>query len=244
MSNLNVVIAKDYEELSKKAAEYIASSINAVPNGVYGFATGGTPVGTYKALVDLYKEGKVDFSKITTFNLDEYYPILKSNENSYDYFMKENLFNHVNVDLSRINLPNGEAKDPALECVEYEKKIVEAGGIDMQLLGIGTNGHIGFNEPSDCFSSSTQLISLTQSTIEANKRYFESEEQVPKQAITMGIKTIMLVRKILILISGSSKAKIAKEFLKGSITPKVPASVLQMHSDVTVILDKEASAEL
>ena len=189
----------------------------------------------------MYKEEALDFSHITTFNLDEYHPIAKSNPQSYDYFMKENLFNHVGIDPARTHIPNGECEDPHLECAEYEAKIAAAGGIDLQLIGIGLNGHIGFNEPSNHFTRSTNYIELTDSTIQANRRFFASEKDVPRHALTMGIRTIMSARKILLIANGELKAGILEKVLFGDIMPQVPASVLQLHRDVTVVLDKYAS---
>jgi len=221
----------------------MAKELNNNPHGVYGFATGSTPLSTYKALINKYNTG-TDFSGITTFNLDEYYPIKKTNDQSYDYFMRENLFNHINVKQENIHIPNGEALDPEEECISYEAKIRNVDGIDLQILGIGANGHIGFNEPASCFSSKTNYISLTESTISANARFFASEEDVPKHALTMGIKTIMNARKILLLVNGEKKNEILRDALFGDITPALPASILQLHPDVSVVIDSEAASSL
>lgn len=244
MENIKIYVMDDYEKLSEKAAELIAGQLNKKPESVMGFATGSTPVGTYKALIKMYEGGKADFSKITAFNLDEYFPIKKENDQSYDYFMKDNLFNHVNVDFAKLNIPNGDVTDVEKECSAYEEKIKNAGGIDLQLLGIGLNGHIGFNEPEEVFSTKTHLITLDESTVEANSRFFSSIDEVPKNALTMGIKTIMHAKIILLVANGEKKAQIIKEALFGEITPRVPASVLQLHQNVIVVLDKEAASLL
>lgn len=241
---LNIVVAEDYDEMSKIAAELVAGAVAEKPDAVLGLATGGTPMGLYKELVGLHRAGAADFSRITTFNLDEYYPIQKTNEQSYSFFMNENLFNHINVDFGRVHIPDGEAKDPEAECAAYEARIAAGGSIDLQVLGLGVNGHIGFNEPADCFSAATSLVNLTQSTIDANKRFFESEAQVPRQALTMGVKTIMMARRILMLASGGAKADIVRRFIRGPVTPQVPASALQLHRRVTVVLDRAAAAGL
>lgn len=242
--NFTIYIENDYESLSHTAAKIIAAQIKERPSGIFGFATGGTPVGTYKCLIEMNKANEIDFSQITTFNLDEYYPINKTNSQSYDFFMKENLFGYVNINHEKIHIPNGEAKDVASECENYECQIADAGGIDFQILGIGLNGHIGFNEPAETFQTFTHYVSLDTTTIEANSRFFESVAEVPKSAITMGIKTIMMSRRILLIINGAQKADIAYETVFGSITPRVPASVLQLHHDVTIVLDREAAEKM
>ncbi len=243
LNNIKVFIEEDYDKLSKKCAEVIKAQMNSKPDSNIGFATGGTPVGTYKELIRMNAEKEVDFSGITAFNLDEYYPILKSDSQSYDYFMKDNLFNHVNIKKDRLFIPNGEAKDVDLECEEYEKHVMSA-GVDLQILGLGLNGHIGFNEPESVFTGKTHHVNLDESTINANARFFNSYEEVPKSALTMGIKTIMMAKKILIMISGENKAEIAEKIFFGDITPFVPASVLQLHPDVTAVLDKEAGSRI
>lgn len=244
VGNIVVNVTKDIDTFNKDCAMNIMEQINKKPASVMGFATGGTPIGAYKELVGLYKAGKVDFSKITSFNLDEYYPIKRTNPQSYYSFMEEHLFNHVNVDKTKINIPNGEAEDAAAECAEYEKKIKAVGYIDYMLLGIGTNGHIGFNEPDTKFTGQTNLVKLKESTIKDNARFFASADEVPEHAITMGIKTIMSSKKILLMATGERKADIIKEALFGDITPAVPASVLQLHTNVMVVLDGEAAAEI
>lgn len=240
LDNIKIYIMDDYEQMSKKSAGFMCEQINAKPSSVLGLATGSTPIGMYKELASLYRENKVDFSQITTFNLDEYYPIQKDNNQSYHYFMRDNLFKHINIDINKTNLPNGEAADVLQECEDYENKIKAAGGIDLQLLGIGLNGHIGFNEPAASIRPKTSLFRLDDSTINANARFFANRDEVPEQAISMSIKTIMMAKKILLLVSGDKKAKIIKEAVYGDITPILPASLLQLHQDVVIVLDKEA----
>nr|WP_330407984.1 glucosamine-6-phosphate deaminase [Vallitalea guaymasensis] len=238
---MRIIVSNTYEEMSKKAATLVASQVNLKPNSILGLATGGTPVGMYRELVKMYQEDEVDFSGVKTFNLDEYYPIDKTNDQSYYYYMKDNLFNHVNIDEENINIPNGKAKDIETECYEYDKNIYNSGGIDLQVLGIGTNGHIGFNEPDVTFESGTHKVTLDDETIKANSRFFDSIEEVPKEAISMGMKTIMQSKKIVLLANGEAKAKIIEKMLFGEISPNVPASILQLHPHVIVILDKEAA---
>ncbi len=236
------IITKDYEAMSKAAAQLFADQIAMKPDSVVGFATGGTPEGTYAALVELYKAGKVDFSKVTTFNLDEYYPIKRENDQSYYYFMHVQLFNHVNVDEAKVNVLNGEVSDYESECATYEQRIADAGGIDIQLLGIGLNGHLAFNEPADSFPRFAHRVSLTESTIEANARYFATPDDVPKHALTMGIGSVLQAKKLVLLANGAKKAQIIADALFGDIVPQVPASAIQLHRDVTVILDEAAAA--
>lgn len=240
LGNIKIEVLEDYESMSKKAAELISAEILKKPNIVLGLATGSTPIGTYKQLIKMYEDKKVDFSKVTTFNLDEYFPIDNDNDQSYHYFMKEQLFDHINIDQSKTDVPNGASKDVETECINYEAKIKKAGGVDLQVLGIGLNGHIGFNEPNEFFDGITHLVDLNESTIEANSRLFESIDQVPKKAISMGIKTILMSKKIVLLVNGEKKANIIKETVLGPITPQVPASALQLHQDVTIILDQDA----
>lgn len=241
---MKVVVCKNYEEMSVAAAKIIEEQINSKPESVMGFATGSTPVGMYTELAKDCSAGKVDFSKITAFNLDEYYPIAHSDENSYVYFMKENLFSKVNVDYSKTNIPDGEAKDAVAECEQYEKKIEKAGGIDLQILGIGKNGHIGFNEPDAKLYANTHLTSLTQSTIDANARFFESASLVPTKALTMGMATIMKAKKIVVLASGKDKKAAVSALLDDRITTDFPVSMLKMHSDVTLVCDEAAYMDL
>ncbi len=235
-------ICKNYEKMSEVAADLIVRQVNLKPNSILGFATGSTPVGTYKLLEEYNKAGKIDFSEITTFNLDEYYPIFRSNDQSYYYFMQKNLFSNVNIKPENINIPNGEASDPDAECVAYDEKIKALGGIDLQVLGIGRNGHIGFNEPGDELIAQTHVTGLTQSTIDANSVFFPNVDSMPKRALTMGLYSILNAKKIVILINGANKAQAAKRMLCGGIGTDSPASFLQLHSDVTVILDEEAAS--
>lgn len=241
---MEVIIAKDYDTLSKQAAIILAGQVISQPGSVLGLATGSTPVGTYKNLVAFYKEGIVDFSRAIVFNLDEYYGVAPENPCSYRWFMEDNLFKHINIRRENTHIPNGLARDTDVECREYEEKIRQAGGIDLQLLGIGGNGHIGFNEPGDSFKSVTHLVELDSGTIAANSRFFASPDQVPRQAISMGIRSIMAARRIILLASGAGKAKAVYEMVCGPVTPEHPASVLQLHPQVTVILDQEAASLL
>lgn len=241
---MKIIKTLNYNEMSKKAANIIAAQMILKPDSVLGFATGSSPVGTYKELVKKNEAGEIDFSEITTVNLDEYRGLPKDNDQSYDYFMNDNLFNHVNIDKANTYLPNGMAEDPAKECERYEALIRKLGGIDLQLLGIGHNGHIGFNEPSDQFEKATYCVSLTDRTIDANKRFFASADDVPRQAYTMGIGTIMSARKIVVVVSGKDKADAVKKCITGPITPCVPGSVLQLHPDVTIICDADAYSEM
>ena len=237
---MRIIGVKDYNELSKKAANIIASQIILKPNSVLGLATGSTPMGTYRELVKLYHADSFSFSEVITFNLDEYYGLKASDEHSYYNFMKENLFKYTDIQSGNTHIPNGMAVDIAEECKKYENEIEMSGGIDLQLLGIGRNGHIGFNEPDIKFEAQTHLVDLDEDTIEANSRFFGSIDKVPKQAISMGIKTIMHSRKIVLLASGEEKANTIYEAIYGKITSTLPASVLQLHPDVTIIVDREA----
>jgi glucosamine-6-phosphate deaminase len=240
VNGIKIFVEESYEALSKKAAEIIAAQVKANPASVLGLATGSTPLGTYKELAALHKAG-LDFSSVSTFNLDEYYPIAKANVQSYDYFMHENLFSHINIAPENIHIPSGEAKNTAAECSRYEAAIQKAGGINLQLLGIGNNGHIGFNEPESYFAVKTFFVELDNATISAKARFFESSDEVPRHALTMGIGTIMKAESILLLASGSGKADIIRDALIGQISPLNPASVLQLHRNVTVVLDKAAA---
>lgn len=241
---MKVIIAKNYEDMSKKAAEFMAELINSKPNCVLGLATGGTPVAMYKELINMNKEGKVDFSRVTSINLDEYKGLSGEHDQSYRYFMNTNLFNHINIDKSRTFVPNGLAEDIEKECRAYDKRIESFGGIDLQLLGIGNNGHIAFNEPNEFLHMGTHLTKLTENTIEANSRFFESKEEVPTEALTMGLGGIMKAKKILLIASGESKAEIISKLLEGKITTNVPATLLQVHPDVTLIIDEAAASLL
>lgn len=237
---MRIIRAKDYQDMSRKAALLIMAQVIMKPNCVLGLATGSSPIGTYEKLVEWYKQGEVDFSSVRTVNLDEYRGLPKSNPQSYDYFMREHFFDHVNIKPENTHLPDGEAADPNAECFRYDGIIKSVGGIDLQLLGCGHNGHIGFNEPSDYFAKGTHLVTLAQSTIEANKRFFDSIDDVPRQAFSMGIQTIMSARKIVIIISGKDKADTVARAFYGPVTPQMPASILQLHPDVDAVVDEPA----
>ncbi|MCB6200874.1 glucosamine-6-phosphate deaminase [Extibacter muris] len=241
---MKTYIVKDYDEMSKKAASILAAQIVADPESVLGLATGSTPVGTYRYLRKWHEEGVLDFSGICTMNLDEYRGISKENSQSYYHFMVENLFSHVNIKRENTYIPDGTRKDSGAVCREYEDLIQRKGGIDLQLLGIGRNGHIGFNEPSDCFTEKSHCVSLARSTMEANKRFFEKAEDVPKEAYTMGIGTIMSAEKILLLVCGSDKAEAMYQTICGPITPEVPATVLRLHKNVIMIADEAAMSKV
>ncbi len=237
---MKVIVSKTYEEMCAKAARIIAAQLTLKPDSVLGLATGSTPVGIYKELIRKYEEGRLDFSEVTTVNLDEYVGLSGENDQSYRYFMNHNLFDHVNIPKEYTYVPSGVAEDPEDECENYDLLIQQLGGVDMQLLGIGGNGHIGFNEPADSFAEGTHLTDLTESTIQANSRFFEKDSDVPRRAITMGIGTIMQARKILLVANGESKAKAIYDTLYGPVTPQVPASILRFHPDVTVLVDEAA----
>lgn len=241
---MKIIKAKDYNDMSRKAANIISAQVIMKPNCVLGLATGSTPIGTYAQLVDWYQKGDLDFSEVTTVNLDEYKGLTRENDQSYYYFMNENLFSRVNIKLERTFLPDGTEPDSDKACRDYNKVIADVGGVDLQLLGLGHNGHIGFNEPGMAFEAETHCVNLTESTMKANQRFFASMEDVPRQAYTMGIKTIMQAKKILIVVSGADKAEIVKEAFFGPITPKVQASVLQLHNDVTLVADEAALSEI
>lgn len=241
---MKIIRATDYYDMSRKAANIISAQVIMKPNCVLGLATGGTPVGTYKQLVEWYNKGDLDFSEVTTVNLDEYRGLPREHPESYWSFMHKNLFDLVNIRPEAIHLPDGTNMDSAAECAHYDEIIRQLGGVDLQLLGIGHDGHIGFNEPGAAFELGTHCVSLTEETIEANKRFFASKEEVPRQAYTMGIKTIMQARKVLMVANGAGKADIVKKAFFGPVTPEVPASILQMHPDFTLVLDAEAASRL
>jgi len=232
---MKVIITVNYEEMSKKAAEIVKKQIKEKPNTVLGLATGSTPLGMYKHLIEMYKRGEIDFSNVITFNLDEYIGLSPDHPQSYHYFMFHNFFNHINIKKENVHIPNGIAEDLEEECRKYEEEIEKAGGIDLQILGIGINGHIGFNEPDESIETKTHVVTLTEKTINANKRFFKSAEEVPRKAITMGLGSIMKAKKIVLLASGKNKAEAIKETIKGQLTTKVPATVLALHPDVTII---------
>ena len=230
---MNFIKVSNYEEMSDKAAEIIIAELKRKKNCVLGLATGSTPIGTYKRLIESNKKGEIDFSEVTTVNLDEYVGLDVRNENSYRYFMNDQLFNHVNIDMANTHVPNGCVDDLKKEGERYDAFIDEIGGIDLQVLGIGLDGHIGFNEPDTVFTKATHEVVLDESTIKANSRFFENEEQVPKKAITMGMMSIMKAKKIILVANG--KEEILEKAFSGEIDPQIPASILQLHNDVTII---------
>lgn len=237
---MRIYEANDYQDMSRKAANILAAQVILKPDCVLGLATGSSPIGTYDQLVEGYNRGDLNFAEVKTVNLDEYIGLDHKNDQSYYYFMHSHLFDRINIDPENTNVPDGMAEDIDAECERYEKLIRSLGGVDIQLLGIGRNGHIGFNEPADAFDKMTHCVDLTESTIEANKRFFASADDVPKQAVSMGIGTIMKAGKILLIASGEDKADaVAKSFF-GPVTPEVPASILQLHRDVVVIADTAA----
>ena len=239
---MNVLIYDSEEQIGIAAGNYMCGQVLQKPDSVLGLATGSTPLKPYGQMVELYKKGVVDFSKVTTFNLDEYVNLDVNDKNSYHSFMHENLFDHINIPADQINFLDGNAEDPEEECRRYEEKIKKAGGIDIQLLGIGSNGHIAFNEPADCFQRWSHVVTLKESTVKDNSRFFKSIDEVPTQALTMGIGSIMQAKKILIIAIGENKAKAIKQLIDGNVTPMCPASVLQFHTDVTLMLDRAAAA--
>jgi glucosamine-6-phosphate deaminase len=241
---MRLIRAKDYDELSAIAARVIGAQVTLKPNCVLGLATGSSPEGTYKELIAAYNRGELDFSQVRTVNLDEYVGLEPTHDQSYAYFMRDRFFDHVNIDLKNTNVPDGMNPDPAAECARYDALIQSMGGIDLQLLGIGPNGHIGFNEPGDTFSLGTQQIKLTQSTLEANKRFFASIDDVPTHARTMGIRDIMQARRILLVASGENKAQAVKGLLTGAISPQMPCTILQYHPDCIVVADEAALSAL
>lgn len=241
---MKFIKVKDYEEMSKKAASILAAQIIGDPESVLGLATGSTPEGMYRYLKTWYQDGILDFSGIRTLNLDEYRGIAREDEQSYYHFMKQNLFDQVNIRTENTHIPNGEETDSDKVLREYEALIDQMGGVDLQVLGIGRNGHIGFNEPSEEFPEKCHCVELADSTIEANRRFFEKAEDVPRQAYTMGIGTIMRAKKILLLVSGDDKAEALRQAVCGPITPRLPASVLRLHRDVTVIADEAARGRM
>lgn len=241
---VNIIRTENYQELSKHAADIIQATIENKPDCVLGLATGGTPIGTYQQLIDRFREGKIDFSKVTTFNLDEYYGLSSDHEQSYHFFMFEQLFRHINVPPERVHIPFGLPEDIETHCQYYEQVIQDAGGIDLQILGIGENGHIGFNEPGPSLQTGTHLVPLSQETIRANSRYFASIQEVPKKAITMGIRTIFQARRIVLLASGANKAAMIRRLLDDNITTEVPATLLKLHPDLTILVDQEAGSEI
>lgn len=237
---MKVLVCKDYKEMSVEGAKIVAEVMTKKPNAILGLATGSTPVGMYQELISLNKAGKIDFKDITTVNLDEYYPIEPTNDQSYRYFMNDNLFNHVNIDKSKTFVPLGNAKDGVEEAKRYEAFVRSLGGADIQVLGIGRNGHIAFNEPDDELIPVTHITGLTEDTIDANARFFASADEVPRHALTMGMGTILSAKKIIILANGKGKHDALIKMLKGTVTTTCPASFLNLHDDVTVLCDEDA----
>ena len=241
---MKFVLCENYDEAMERAAAMAAELIREKPDCILGLATGSTPVGTYEYLVKGYQNGDLDFSQVTSVNLDEYRGLDRENDQSYYYFMRKHLFSHVNIDMDRTFVPDGTIEDARLACSSYDEIIERTGGVDLQLLGLGHNGHIGFNEPARAFAKGTHCIDLSDTTIEANSRFIASKEEVPTQAYTMGIQTIMKAKKILLVVSGKDKAEIVEKAFLGEVTPEVPASILQFHPDVTVVGDEAAFSKI
>ncbi len=241
---IKIVILRDYESLSRQAAMLVAKTVRSNPAAVLGLATGSTPLGLYRDLTEMVQQGFVKFGRVTTFNLDEYYPITRENPQSYYQFMQRHFWEPAGISAARAHSLKGDSDDAAEECLHYEQRIRQAGGIDLQVLGIGINGHIGFNEPGEKLQAETHLVSLSGETIAANSRFFEKAADVPGMALTMGVGTIMKARRILLLASGGHKAAAIRETVRGPLTTAVPASLLQAHPRVTVMVDREAGRYL
>jgi glucosamine-6-phosphate deaminase len=241
---MEIIVKDSPEEMSKTAARVVARALNAKPNAVLGLATGSTPLGLYQELVRIHEEGGLDFSQVTTFNLDEYVGLTRKHPQSYHYFMHENLFKHINIPVQNIYIPSGTTDNYEAFCKWYEQRIVECGGIDLQILGIGSDGHVAFNEPTSSLGSRTRIKTLARQTIEDNARFFGSPEEVPVYAITMGVGTILEARKIMLLAHGKQKAAAVAAALEGAVTSKITASALQLHRDVMFIIDRDAASSL
>lgn len=237
---MKIIVTETYEEMSREGAKLFAKTIQDKPACVLGLATGDTPIGLYQCLIEEYKKGALDFSAVRSVNLDEYYPLAPEHDQSYRYFMNHQLFDHVNIDKANTLVPDGLTEDVEGFCKAYEAKIDDLGGVDIQVLGIGRNGHVGFNEPGEELIPDTHLTDLTAGTIEANSRFFASVNDVPKQALTMGMGSIFKARKIVVMASGKAKAEAVRAMLSGKITTQCPASLLALHTDVTLICDKDA----
>lgn len=237
---VKLIRARDYAHMSRRAADILFAAITLKPHGVLGLATGSTPVGMYEQLVERHKQGDLDFASVRSVNLDEYVGLDETSDQSYRWFMNHHLFDHVNIKKENTSVPSGKAKDIEAECRSYDRLIEEMGGIDLQVLGIGNNGHIGFNEPGETFEKGTHIVHLAQRTIEANARFFASANDVPKSAITMGVQPIMQAKAVLLLASGEGKREILEAALFGPITPRVPASILQLHANLIVVADEAA----
>jgi len=241
---MEVIVQPDYEQMSKVAAQIVVRILNTKPNAVLGMATGSTPLGLYQELVRLHREGELDFSRVTTFNLDEYVGLSANHPQSYHYFMRAHFFQHVNIPPQNINIPSGTTSNYPAFCEWYEQRIAECGGIDVQILGIGSDGHIAFNEPTSSLSSRTRLKTLSKQTIDDNARFFERREDVPVYSITMGVGTILDARKLLLVANGKAKARAIAQAVEGPVTSMVTASAIQLHRDATVVIDEEAASEL
>lgn len=241
---MNIIKVKNYKELSMQAAGIVAAQISRKKNTVLGLPTGQTPLGMYQELIKRFRKGEIDFSQVITFNLDEYYGLSPEHPQSYNYYMWQTFFNNINIKKENVFIPDGVAKDVQKECRYYESLIEKKGGIDLQFLGIGDNGHIGFNEPAIALNSKTHLVNLSQATIEANSRFFNDIEDVPRKALTMGMGTIMKAKQIILLASGMKKAPAIAKTINGKVSTEVPASLLQLHRDVTIIVDKDAARDV
>ncbi len=237
---MEIIRARDYDHMSRQAANILSAQVILHPDSVLGLATGSSPIGTYKQLIKWYEKGDVDFSRVRTVNLDEYVGLAADHEQSYTHFMRVNFFNHINIDLKNTNIPNGTNLDEEEECARYNAIIRKLGGVNLQLLGIGPNGHIGFNEPGDCFVKGTHKVELTEATIQANKRFFESIDDVPRYAYSMGILDIMQAERVVMVASGENKADAVRDAFFGPVTPRVPASILQLHKNFTLVADEAA----
>ncbi|MFA6711937.1 MAG: glucosamine-6-phosphate deaminase [Candidatus Caldatribacteriota bacterium] len=241
---MNIIKVKNYKELSMQAAGIVAAQISRKKNTVLGLPTGQTPLGMYQELIKRFRKGEIDFSQVITFNLDEYYGLSPEHPQSYNYYMWQTFFNNINIKKENVFIPDGVTKDVQKECRYYESLIEKKGGIDLQFLGIGDNGHIGFNEPAIALNSKTHLVNLSQATIEANSRFFNDIEDVPRKALTMGMGTIMKAKQIILLASGMKKAPAIAKTINGKVSTEVPASLLQLHRDVTIIVDKDAARDV
>ena len=237
---MRIISVKDYAQMSRAAANIISAQVILKPDCVLGLATGSSPVGAYQQLIKWYQKGDLDFARVTTVNLDEYMGLAPGHPQSYHFFMHDNFFDHIDIDPTHINIPDGTAADMEAECARYDAPLRSVGPIDMQLLGMGHNGHIGFNEPSDVFAKGTHVVSLSDSTRKANQRFFPSLDAVPAAAVSMGIFDIIQAKKVLMVASGKAKAQAIKEAFFGPVTPQVPASILQFHQDFTLVADEEA----
>lgn len=237
---MKIIRTKDYAHMSRQAANIISAQVILKPDSILGLATGSSPIGIYHQLIKWYEKGDIDFSRVSTVNLDEYVGLSPDHDQSYAYFMRTNFFDHINADPARLHIPSGIAADGEAECARYDALIRSFGGIDLQLLGLGPNGHIGFNEPSDVFEKGTHKVALTEATIQANKRFFADEKDVPRYAYTMGICDILQAKRVVMIVSGESKAQILKDAFFGPVTPRIPASILQLHTDFTLVADEAA----